>query len=156
MALTQPHLPAVDPDAFLQKPLMERMRLLATDWAENGFGSTRLVHLTYIVKLVVFFAIGGITVATATSGLGCPACTFARRRHRRDPARTASAGPMPPRPHSRTLLGERNASAKNRWAVFAVTLRSRVVRIRVEALASLDAELARINVGPQQIPHVLR
>ncbi|OBF84460.1 hypothetical protein A5791_24250 [Mycobacterium sp. 852002-51163_SCH5372311] len=69
MALTQPHLPAVDPDEFLRKPLMERMRILAADWAENGFGSPRIVHLIYIVKLVVFFAIGGITVATATSGL---------------------------------------------------------------------------------------
>ncbi|OBA80264.1 hypothetical protein A9W99_19570 [Mycobacterium sp. 1164966.3] len=69
MALTQPHLAAVDPDEFLRKPLMERMRILAADWAENGFGSPRIVHLIYIVKLVVFFAIGGITVATATSGL---------------------------------------------------------------------------------------
>jgi uncharacterized membrane protein YkgB len=69
MALTQPHLPAVDPDEFLRKPLMERMRILAADWAGNGFGSPRIVHLIYIVKLVVFFAIGGITVATATSGL---------------------------------------------------------------------------------------
>jgi transmembrane protein DUF3556 len=69
MALTQPHFPAVEPDTFLQKPLMERMRILVNDWAENGFGSPRLVHLIYILKLVVFFAIGGITVATATSGL---------------------------------------------------------------------------------------
>ncbi|HUH71768.1 MAG TPA: DUF3556 domain-containing protein [Mycobacterium sp.] len=69
MGFTQPDLPAVNPDTFLQKPLMERMRILAVDWAENGFGSPRMVHLIYIVKLVVFFAIGGITVATATSGL---------------------------------------------------------------------------------------
>lgn len=69
MALTNPQLPAVDPDAFLKKPLMERMRLLSTDWAENGFGAPRIVHIIYIVKLVVFFALGGITVATATSGL---------------------------------------------------------------------------------------
>ena len=69
MGFTQPHLPAVDPDAFLQKPLMERMRILAVEWAENGFGAPRMVHTIYIVKLVVFFAIGGITVATVTSGL---------------------------------------------------------------------------------------
>ena len=69
MGFTQPHLPAVDPDAFLQKPLMERMRMLAVEWVENGFGAPRMVHTIYIVKLVVFFAIGGITVATATSGL---------------------------------------------------------------------------------------
>jgi uncharacterized membrane protein YkgB len=69
MGFTKPDLPAVDPDAFLPKPLMERMRILAVDWAENGFGSPRMVHLIYIVKLVLFFAIGGVTVATATSGL---------------------------------------------------------------------------------------
>jgi hypothetical protein len=69
MGFTKPYFLDVDPDAFLKKPLMERMRILAVDWAENGFGSPRMVHLIYVVKLVVFFAIGGITVATATSGL---------------------------------------------------------------------------------------
>ena len=69
MGFTQPDLPAVDPDEFLQKPLMERMRTLAIDWADRGFGSPKLIHTIYLVKLVVFFAIGGVTVATATSGL---------------------------------------------------------------------------------------
>src|SRR4030081_3104919 len=68
MGFTKPYLPDVDPDTFLEKPLMERMRILATDWAENGFGSPRMIHTIYIVKLVVFFAIGGLTVATTTSG----------------------------------------------------------------------------------------
>ncbi len=69
MGFTRPDLLAVDPDKFLQKPLMERMRILGADWAENGFGSPKMVHTIYIAKLVVLFAIGGITVATATSGL---------------------------------------------------------------------------------------
>ncbi|MBS1692993.1 MAG: DUF3556 domain-containing protein [Actinobacteria bacterium] len=69
MGFTTPHLPCVDPDTFLRKPLMERVRILGADWAENGFGSPRLVHVVYIVKLVGFFTLGGITVATATSGL---------------------------------------------------------------------------------------
>lgn len=69
MGFTTPDLPAVEPESFLRKPLMERMRILALDWADNGFGSPRMVHLVYIAKLVVFFAIGGITVATLTSGL---------------------------------------------------------------------------------------
>ena len=47
---------------------MERMRILAVEWAENGFGAPKMVHTIYIVKLILF-AIGGITVATATSGL---------------------------------------------------------------------------------------
>jgi Transmembrane protein of unknown function (DUF3556) len=69
MGFTKPDLPAVDPDTFLQKPLMERIRILGADWAENGFGSPKMVHTIYILKLVVFYAIGGITVATLTSGL---------------------------------------------------------------------------------------
>ncbi|NEW39836.1 DUF3556 domain-containing protein [Nocardia cyriacigeorgica] len=69
MGFTKPDLPAVDPTEFLRKPLMERMRILGLDWAENGFGSPKMVHCVYIAKLVVLYAIGGITVATATSGL---------------------------------------------------------------------------------------
>ena len=68
MGFIKPYLPDVDPDTFLKKPLMERMRILAVEWAENGFGAPRMVHVMYISKLVLF-AIGGITVATATSGL---------------------------------------------------------------------------------------
>ena len=68
MGFTQPDFAAVDPDTFLQKPLMERMRILAIDWGEKGFGSPKMIHTMYIVKLILF-AIGGITVATATSGL---------------------------------------------------------------------------------------
>lgn len=69
MGFTTPDLPAVDPYEFLRKPLMERMRVLALDWAENGFGSPKMVHCVYIAKLIVLYAIGGITLATATSGL---------------------------------------------------------------------------------------
>src|SRR6201986_3160730 len=68
MGFIKPYLPDVDPDTFLKKPLMERMRILAVEWAENGFGAPRMGHVMYISKLVLF-AIGGITVATATSGL---------------------------------------------------------------------------------------
>src|SRR5580692_5487373 len=69
MGFTKPDLAAVDPDTFLKTPLMERMRILAIDWAENGFGSPKMIHTIYIVKLVVLFAVAGLTVATATSGL---------------------------------------------------------------------------------------
>ena len=59
MGFTKPDLPDVDPDTFLQKPLMERMRILAPNWAENGFGSPKMVHTIYIAKLVLFYALGG-------------------------------------------------------------------------------------------------
>lgn len=69
MGFTKPYLPELDPDEFLRKPLMERMRILAVDWAENGFGSPTMVHAIYIAKLVFFFTLGGIVVATTTSEL---------------------------------------------------------------------------------------
>src|SRR5208283_1711221 len=69
MSFTKPEFPEVDPDTFLRKPLMERMRILALNWAENGFGSPRMIHTIYITKLVLFYALGAILVATLTSGL---------------------------------------------------------------------------------------
>src|SRR3954466_2831663 len=69
MGFTKPDLPDVDPDTFMQKPLMERMRILATDWVDNGFGSPKMVHTIYIAKLLFLYAFGGILVATLTSGL---------------------------------------------------------------------------------------
>src|ERR1700730_17548336 len=69
MGFAKPDLPDVDPDTFMHKPLMERMRILATDWVDNGFGSPRMVHTIYIAKLVFLYALGGVLVATLTSGL---------------------------------------------------------------------------------------
>jgi uncharacterized membrane protein YkgB len=69
MSFTKPGLPDVDPDTFLAKPLMERMRILATTWVEDGFGAARMVHTMYIAKLVFFYALGGIVLATVTSHL---------------------------------------------------------------------------------------
>ncbi|HZA10561.1 DUF3556 domain-containing protein [Mycobacterium sp.] len=68
MSFTKPEFPPVDPETFLAKPLMERMRFMAQHWAENGFGSPRMVHAIYIAKLALFYAFGGLVVATVTSG----------------------------------------------------------------------------------------
>jgi len=67
MGFTKPDFPDVDPDEFLAKPLMERMRILALNWAENGFGSPKMVHTVYIAKLVLFYALGAIVVASTTT-----------------------------------------------------------------------------------------
>ncbi|MBV8927644.1 MAG: DUF3556 domain-containing protein, partial [Mycobacteriaceae bacterium] len=69
MSFTTPEFPSVDPDIFLAKPLMERVQFLTRHWAENGFGSPRMVHAIYIAKLVFFYVLGGVVVATVTSGL---------------------------------------------------------------------------------------
>src|SRR6202171_2192633 len=69
MGFIKPDLPDVDPDTFMQRPLMERMRILATDWVDHGFGSPKMVHTIYIAKIVFLYALGGVLVATLTSGL---------------------------------------------------------------------------------------
>ncbi|BAD58065.1 hypothetical protein NFA_32180 [Nocardia farcinica IFM 10152] len=46
------------------------MKTLALHWAEYGFGSPRMIHTVYIVKLLVLYALGGVVVATVTSGVG--------------------------------------------------------------------------------------
>lgn len=69
MGFTTPNLPAVDPAVFLQLPLMDRIKVLVLKWVDHGYGVPRMVHLIYLVKLVVFYAIGGVAIATATSDL---------------------------------------------------------------------------------------
>ncbi len=70
MGFTTGNLPPVDPETFHERPLFERIRILAAQWAEYGFGTPKMVHAIYIVKLLVLYIVGGLFVATATSGLG--------------------------------------------------------------------------------------
>jgi len=69
MGFTQPTLPPVEPKEFLRKPLMERTRILSQNWVENGFGTPRMIHTVYIFKLLFFYVLGGVAIATWTSGL---------------------------------------------------------------------------------------
>lgn len=69
MGFTTPTFPDVDPDEFLALPLLERVRILSLKWVDSGYGVPRMVHVIYVVKLVVLYVIGGVTIATATSGL---------------------------------------------------------------------------------------
>jgi uncharacterized membrane protein YkgB len=64
-----PTLPDVDLEDFLRRPLMERIRIMTTKWADHGLGVPRMIHVLYIVKLVFFYALGGVVIATATSHL---------------------------------------------------------------------------------------
>ena len=69
MGFTKPNFPPIDPEEFLRRPLMERMKYLALWWVDNGFGTPRVIHTIYILKLLFFFIFGGVVVATATSHL---------------------------------------------------------------------------------------
>ena len=69
MGFVTPTLPDVDLEDFLRRPLMERIRIMTTKWADHGLGVPRMIHVLYIVKLVFFYALGGVVIATATSHL---------------------------------------------------------------------------------------
>ena len=69
MGFTTPVLPEVEPEWFLRQPLMERIRIITVKWVDHGYGVPRMIHVLYLVKLVFFYALGGIVIATATSGL---------------------------------------------------------------------------------------
>src|SRR5882757_2633281 len=70
MGFTKPDFPPVDQETFLDQPLMTRMKALALHWVEYGFGSPRMIHTIYILKLFFFYVGGGASVAVWTSGLG--------------------------------------------------------------------------------------
>ena len=66
------NFPPVDPETFLDKPLLERTRALAVHWADHGFGSPKMIPTTYVVKLVVLYIGIGLALITTTSGVGRP------------------------------------------------------------------------------------
>ena len=70
MGFVNGDLPPVEIETFAERPYFERIRVLAAHWGEYGFGTPKMVHAIYIAKLIVFYALGGVIVATATSGLG--------------------------------------------------------------------------------------
>ncbi|AZG47083.1 DUF3556 domain-containing protein [Gordonia insulae] len=69
MGFKEADFPPVDPQTFLDKPFLDRLRVLGAHWAEYGFGSPKMVHVIYLLKVFVFYAGVGITLATLTSGL---------------------------------------------------------------------------------------
>ncbi len=70
MGLTTGDFPPVDSAEFLSEPLSTRIRVLTQHWVEYGFGSPRMIHLIYVVKLLVFYLGVGLFLVTATSGAG--------------------------------------------------------------------------------------
>ncbi|GAB3292516.1 DUF3556 domain-containing protein [Parasphingorhabdus pacifica] len=69
MGFKTPDMPPVDPAKFESMPVMDRMRMLATHWAEYGFGGPKQMHALYIMKTVLFVVGGWLVVGLTTSGL---------------------------------------------------------------------------------------
>ncbi|HTX45984.1 MAG TPA: DUF3556 domain-containing protein, partial [Solirubrobacteraceae bacterium] len=69
MAFMTGNFPPVDPATFMEKPYRERIKTLTTHWVDYGFGSPKVIMVMYLLKLVFFYALGGILVGTLTSHL---------------------------------------------------------------------------------------
>ena len=76
MGFTKPDLPDVDPETFLQQAAHGAdAGSSPCTGSSTGSASPRMVHTIYIVKLLFFYALGGVLVATVTSR---PAAVLAR------------------------------------------------------------------------------
>jgi hypothetical protein len=62
--------PPVDVTTFLDEPLRERLRTLALHWVEYGFGTPKMIHTVYVLKVAVLYLLAGTALATSTSGAG--------------------------------------------------------------------------------------
>lgn len=68
MGFTTPDFPPVEPETFLDKPFLERIRVLGAHWAEYGFGTPKMLHMIYLLKVGLLYVVAGLCVATFTSG----------------------------------------------------------------------------------------
>jgi Transmembrane protein of unknown function (DUF3556) len=70
MGFIDPTPPPFEYAEWRRRPHLERIKVLAQDWALNGFGTPYFVYLLYLLKLVLY-AGGGLLLISATSkGLG--------------------------------------------------------------------------------------
>ncbi|MFT3660578.1 MAG: DUF3556 domain-containing protein [Gordonia sp. (in: high G+C Gram-positive bacteria)] len=69
MGFKEGDFPPVDPPEFLKQPLRHRVRTLATHWGEYGFGTPKMVHTIYLIKVGVLYIVFGWCLAALTSGM---------------------------------------------------------------------------------------
>jgi hypothetical protein len=70
MGFIQPTPPPFEYDEWKRRPHLERIKVLAQDWALNGFGTPTFVYLLYILKLVLYAGGGLLLISATTAGLG--------------------------------------------------------------------------------------
>ncbi|KAA1418722.1 DUF3556 domain-containing protein [Nocardioides humilatus] len=59
MGFLTPSPQPMPPADFLRLPLQERIRLLAVNWVDDGFGTPRVLHVVYVLKMLgLYFAVG--------------------------------------------------------------------------------------------------
>jgi hypothetical protein len=69
MGFIDPTPPPMEYQEWSRRPHLERIKVLAQDWALNGFGTPVFVYLLYLVKLVLYAGGGLLLISATTSGL---------------------------------------------------------------------------------------
>jgi hypothetical protein len=70
MGFINPTPPPFEYQEWKQRPHLERIKVLAQDWAVNGFGTPTFVYLLYILKLVIYAGGGLLLISATTAGWG--------------------------------------------------------------------------------------
>jgi Transmembrane protein of unknown function (DUF3556) len=70
MGFIEPTPPPFEYEEWKRRPHLERIKVLAQDWALNGFGTPSFVYLLYVVKLVLYAGGGLLLISATTAGLG--------------------------------------------------------------------------------------
>jgi Transmembrane protein of unknown function (DUF3556) len=70
MGFLSPAEPPFEYAEWRRRPHLERIKILAQDWALNGFGAPHFVYLLYLVKLVLYAGGGLLVISATTAGLG--------------------------------------------------------------------------------------
>jgi hypothetical protein len=70
MGLLSPTLPDTNLAEWRKKPYLERLRMQALHWAENGYGTPSAVYLFYLVKMAAFVIVPALIIWASTPGLG--------------------------------------------------------------------------------------
>jgi Transmembrane protein of unknown function (DUF3556) len=70
MGFIQPSPPPFEYDEWKRRPHLERIKVLAQDWAQNGFGTPVFVYLLYVIKLLLYAGGGLLLISATTKGLG--------------------------------------------------------------------------------------
>ena len=70
MGFINPTPPPFEYAEWKRRPHLERIKVLAQDWAINGFGTPTFVYLLYILKLVLYAGGGLLLISATTAGLG--------------------------------------------------------------------------------------
>lgn len=69
MGLTESTPPPIEPAEIMRIPYRERLRIITRHWVDYGSGLPKFVMLIYVAKVAFLYILGGVLIATLTSGL---------------------------------------------------------------------------------------